>query len=47
MDVFLINLSGMPPNPDIYFSIDEELRNKPIFIPHYRMAMAELSVLKG
>ncbi|WMV37264.1 hypothetical protein MTR67_030649, partial [Solanum verrucosum] len=46
IDVFPTNLSGVPPDRDIDFSIDLELRTKPIFIPPYRMALAELKELK-
>ncbi|KAF3645078.1 hypothetical protein FXO37_21138 [Capsicum annuum] len=46
MDVFPTNLSGMPPDPDIDFSIDVEPGTKPISIPPYRIAPTELQKLK-
>ena len=46
LDVFLSDLPGVPPNRDINFAIDLEPITKPISIPPYRMAPAELKVLK-
>ena len=45
-DVFPEDLPGVPPVRDINFSIDLELGTKPISIPPYCMAPAELKELK-
>ncbi|XP_049410606.1 uncharacterized protein LOC125873772 [Solanum stenotomum] len=45
-DVFPEDLPGVPPVRDIDFSIDLEPGTKPISIPPYRMAPAELKELK-
>ena len=45
-DVFPSNLPGVPPDRDIDFAIDLEPGTKPISIPPYRMAQAELKELK-
>ncbi|XP_049367958.1 uncharacterized protein LOC125832810 [Solanum verrucosum] len=45
-DVFLEDLPAVPPVRDIDFSIDLEPGTKPISIPPYRMAPAELKELK-
>ncbi|XP_070013954.1 uncharacterized protein [Nicotiana sylvestris] len=45
-DVFPVDLPGMPPDRDIDFGIDLVLGTKPISIPPYRMAPAELKELK-
>ena len=42
LDVFLSDIPGVPPNRDIDFAIDLEPGTKPISIPPYRMAPAEL-----
>ncbi|XP_055814099.1 uncharacterized protein LOC129883465 [Solanum dulcamara] len=47
MDVFPADLPGMPPDRDIDFCIDLEPDTRPIFIPPYRMAPAELRELKA
>ncbi|WMV51399.1 hypothetical protein MTR67_044784 [Solanum verrucosum] len=47
MEVFPIDLFGMPPDRDIYFCIDLELGTHPISIPPYRMASVELRELKA
>ena len=47
MDVFPTNLPSMPLDCDIDFAIDVEPGTKPIFIPPYRMAPAELNELKN
>jgi len=46
MDVFPTDLLGVPPERDIDFVIDLEPGTKPISIPPYRMAPAELKELK-
>ena len=45
-DVFPSDLPGVPPDRDIDFSIDLEPGTKPISIPPYCMAPAELKELK-
>ncbi|XP_059277919.1 uncharacterized protein LOC132032160 [Lycium ferocissimum] len=45
-DVFPADLPGMPPDRDIDFGIDLDLRTRPISITPYRMAPAELRELK-
>ncbi|XP_070031976.1 uncharacterized protein [Nicotiana tomentosiformis] len=45
-DMFLADLSGMPPNKDIDFSIDLVSGTQPISMPPYRTAPAELKELK-
>ena len=45
-DVFPDDLPGVPPPREIDFSIDLEPDTKPISIPPYRMALAELKDLK-
>ena len=47
LDVFLAHLPGMPPDRDIDFCIDLEPGTRPISIPPYRMANAELRELKA
>ena len=47
LDVFPADLPGMPPDRDIDFSIDLEPGTRPISIPPYRMAPAELRDLKA
>ena len=42
LDVFPSDLPDVPPDRDIDFSIDLEPGTKPISIPPYRMASAEL-----
>ena len=46
LDVFPADLPRMPPDRDIDFCIDLEPGTRPIFIPPYRMAPAELRELK-
>jgi len=46
LDVFPSDLPGVPPDRDIDFAIDLEPGTKPISIPPYRMAPAELKELK-
>ena len=45
LDVFLEDLPGVPPLREIDFGINLELDTKPISIPPYRMAPAELKEL--
>ena len=45
--VFPADLPGMPQDRDIDFCIDMEPGTRPIFIPPYRMAPAELRELKA
>ncbi|XP_070054713.1 uncharacterized protein [Nicotiana tomentosiformis] len=45
-DIFIVDLSGMPPDKDIDFGIDLLPGTQPISIPPYRMSPAELKVLK-
>ena len=45
-EVFPIDLPGLPPDRDIDFCIDVEPGTRPISIPPYRMAPAELKELK-
>ena len=45
-DVFPSDLPGVPPDRDIDFAIDLEPGTKPISIPLYHMAPAELKKLK-
>ncbi|XP_069147079.1 uncharacterized protein [Solanum lycopersicum] len=47
LDVFPADLPGMPPDRDIDFCIDLEPGTRPISIPPYRMAPAELRELKA
>ena len=47
LDVFPSDLPGMPPDRDIDFCIDLEPGTRPISIPPYRMAPAELRELKA
>ena len=47
LEVFPADLSGMPPDRDIDFCIDLESGTRPISIPPYRMAPAELRELKA
>ena len=42
LDVFSVDLTGMPPDRDIDFCIDLKPGTRPISIPPYRMAPAEL-----
>ena len=46
LDVFPADLPDMPPDRDIDFCIDLEPGTRPISIPPYRMAPAELRELK-
>ncbi|XP_069150005.1 uncharacterized protein [Solanum lycopersicum] len=46
LDVFPYDLPGSPPDRDIDFVIDLESGTKPISIPPYHMALAELKELK-
>ncbi|WMV25808.1 hypothetical protein MTR67_019193 [Solanum verrucosum] len=46
-EVSLTDLPGMPPDRDIDFCIDLEIGTHLIFIPRYRMALAELRELKA
>ena len=46
-DVFPENLSGLPPNREIEFSIDLLPGSSPISKAPYRMALAELRELKS
>ncbi|XP_015084222.1 uncharacterized protein LOC107027624 [Solanum pennellii] len=46
-EVFPTDLPGLPPDRDIDFCIDVEPGTRPISIPSYRMAPAELKELKG
>ena len=46
-DVFPYDITGLPPNREVEFTIDFLLRTEPIFIPPYRMAPAELRELKA
>ena len=45
-EVFPTDLPGLPPDRDIDFCIDVEPGTRPISIPPYRMAPAELKELK-
>jgi len=45
-EVFPTNIPGLPPDRDIDFCIDVERGTRPISIPPYRMAPAELKELK-
>ena len=47
LDVFPADLPGLPPDRDIDFCIDLEPGTRPISIPPYRMAPAELRELKA
>ena len=47
LDVFPADLPGMPSDKDIDFLIDLESGTRPISIPPYRMAPAELRELKA
>ena len=47
LDVFPADLPGMPPDRDIDFCIDLEPGTRPISIPPYRMAPAELREVKA
>ena len=47
LDVFPVDLPGMPPDRDVDFCIDLEPGTRPISIPPYRMAPAELKEVKG
>lgn len=42
-DIFLDELSGMPPDREVEFSINLLSRMSPIFTPSYRMAPTELT----
>ena len=46
-DVFPDDIAGLPPNIEVEFTIDLILWTKPISIPPYRMALAELRELKA
>ena len=45
-DVFLEDLPGIHPEREIGFSVDLDPNTKPISVPPYRMAQAELKELK-
>ena len=47
LDVFPADLPSMPPDRDIDFCIDLESGTRPISLPPYRMASAELRELKN
>ena len=47
LDVFPVDLPGMPPDRDIDFCIDLEPSTRPISIPPYRMDPADLRELKA
>ena len=46
-DVFPYDIAGLPPNREVEFTNDLILGTKPIFIPPYRMAPADLRELKA
>ena len=46
-DVFPDDIASLPPNRDVEFTIDLIAWTKPISIPPYRMAPAELRELKA
>ncbi|KAH0761311.1 hypothetical protein KY290_017384 [Solanum tuberosum] len=46
-EVFPTDFPSMPPDRDIYFCIDLKRGTRPIFIPPYRMVLAELRELKA
>lgn len=46
LDVFPIELSGLPPDREIELNIDVVLGTQPIFVPPCRMAPTELKELK-
>ena len=46
-DVFLDDITGLPPDREVEFTIDLIPGTKPISIPPYRMAPAELRELKA
>ena len=46
-DVFPDDISGLPPNREVEFTIDLIPGTEPIYIPPYRMALAELGELKA
>ena len=46
-DVFPYDISGLPPDREVEFTIDLISGTEPIFIPPYRMAPAELRELKA
>ena len=46
-DVFLDDIAGLPPDREVEFTIDLIPGTKPISIPPYRMASAELRELKA
>ena len=45
-DVFLEDLSGLPPNRELEFGIKLLSGSAPVSIPPYRMALAELKELR-
>ena len=47
LDVFPVDLPGMPPDRDIDFCIDLEPGTRPISIPPYKIAPAELREFKA
>lgn len=47
IDMFLTELSGVPPNRDIEFGIDLNLGTKSISIHPYRMTLVYLNELKN
>ena len=46
LDVFLKDLSGLPPDKELEFEIELLLGSAPVFIPPYRMAPTEWKKLK-
>ena len=46
-DVFPYDITGLPPDREVEFTIDLIPRTEPISIPHYRMDSAELRELKA
>lgn len=47
MDLFPKEFPGLPPDREVVFSIDLALGTRPISIPPYRMAPAELKRAQG
>ena len=47
LDVFPDDISGLPPDREVEFTIDLIPETEPISIPPYRMAPAELRELKA
>ena len=46
LDVFLKDLSGLPPDRELEFGIELLPGSAPIYIPSYKMTPAELKELK-